>query len=636
MGNPDLPTPPHIIDKLVEAASKRRNHRYSASRGIRRLRRAICNWYRRRYDVTWTPKPRPSSPSAPRRGSRISAGAPPARRHGPGAEPGYPIHPFGRDRRRRPAPCADGAREWTSSRSWRRPSALAWPRPKVLLINFPHNPTTEVVEPRSSSGWSSSRASTASGSCTTWPMPTSSSTATARRRSCRRRAPRTSPSSSSRCRRLQHAGLAGWLHCREPGDGDGAGEAQVLPRLRHLHADPGGRDRRPRRPAGLSRRDPRVVPQTPQRPVRRSRQHRLARRETARDDVRLGADPGAFRRLGSLEFAKMLLPRPRSPCRRASVSATSATASYASRSSRTSTAPARRSAGSGACEKQNRASRSKARRRVRPEGATRVGQIGSGRSGRGRRRCARTARQIGRRAGRAIEITGVSVRDLDKPRAGLALERHGRSPPTRPRSSTTRRSSVVVELIGGLEPARTLVLRAIQHGKHVVTANKALIAIHGDGARSRRPSGAASCSASRPRSRAASRSSGPSGRVWPANRIVSLYGIVNGTVQLHPDPDDAEGARFRRRPTRGAAPGYAEADPTLDVEGIDSAHKLTILAVARLRDRAASSTGSTPRASPGSAPSDIAYARELGYRIKLLAIAKARTGRHRGSRPSRP
>ena len=73
MGNPDGATPKHIVDKLVEAALKPPTHRYSVSKGIPRLRNAICNWYKTRYDVDLIPRPRPSSPSAPKRASRTSA-----------------------------------------------------------------------------------------------------------------------------------------------------------------------------------------------------------------------------------------------------------------------------------------------------------------------------------------------------------------------------------------------------------------------------------------------------------------------------------------------------------------------------------------------------------------------------------
>ena len=74
MGNPDAATPPHVVAKLVEAASKPQNHRYSVSRGIYKLRVAICDWYKRRYAVDLDPDAKRSSPSAPRKGSRISPG----------------------------------------------------------------------------------------------------------------------------------------------------------------------------------------------------------------------------------------------------------------------------------------------------------------------------------------------------------------------------------------------------------------------------------------------------------------------------------------------------------------------------------------------------------------------------------
>ncbi len=147
MGNPDLGTPEHIVDKLVEAARKPHNHRYSASRGITKLRMAIADWYKRRFDVDIDPE----------KEAIVTIGAKEGISHlilvtiRPGdvvftPNPTYPIHPFssiiaGGDVRGIPmGPDCDFFDNLTHA------TKQTWPRPKVLIISFPHNPTTEVVD----------------------------------------------------------------------------------------------------------------------------------------------------------------------------------------------------------------------------------------------------------------------------------------------------------------------------------------------------------------------------------------------------------------------------------------------------------------------------------------------------------
>jgi homoserine dehydrogenase len=183
---------------------------------------------------------------------------------------------------------------------------------------------------------------------------------------------------------------------------------------------------------------------------------------------------------------------------------------------------------------------------------------------------------------------------------------------------------IVVELIGGLEPARPFILRALANGKHVVTANKALLATHGDElyeeARQRGCMLAfeAAVAGGIPLIRSVKE-----GLV--ANRITSLYGIVNGTSNYILSRMTDEGQEFSRVLAEAQAQGYAEADPTFDIEGIDSAHKLQILATlafrtyVKLKDIYVEGiTKITPQ--------DIELACEMGFRIKLLAIAKAVNG----------
>lgn len=147
MGNPDLATPKHIVDKLVEAARKKKNHRYSASRGITKLRHAIAGWYRRRYSVDLDPETE----------AVVTIGAKEGLSHlvlatvSPGdvvfaPNPTYPIHPYsailaGGDLRSIPL-----ARDRDFFEDLKSAVKQTWPAPRMLIISFPHNPTTEVVE----------------------------------------------------------------------------------------------------------------------------------------------------------------------------------------------------------------------------------------------------------------------------------------------------------------------------------------------------------------------------------------------------------------------------------------------------------------------------------------------------------
>nr|HID59010.1 alanine transaminase [Desulfobacterales bacterium] len=147
MGNPDMPTPPHIVEKLVEAARKSHNHRYSASMGISKLRMAISDWYKRRFDVDIDPDTEAIVTIGVKEG--ISHLVLVTIRPGDvvfSPTPTYPIHPYsaiiaGGDVRGIPlTPERDFFEELIAA------TKQTWPRPKMLIISFPHNPTTEVVE----------------------------------------------------------------------------------------------------------------------------------------------------------------------------------------------------------------------------------------------------------------------------------------------------------------------------------------------------------------------------------------------------------------------------------------------------------------------------------------------------------
>jgi alanine-synthesizing transaminase len=147
MGNPDQPTPQHIVDKLVESAQRGDTHRYSVSKGIPRLRRAISNWYRTRYDVSIDPDSEAIVTIGSKEGLAHLALA--TVDHGDVVlvpNPSYPIHPYGfviagADIRHVPiGPGVDFFTELTNA------IRNSWPKPKMLLLNFPSNPTTQCVE----------------------------------------------------------------------------------------------------------------------------------------------------------------------------------------------------------------------------------------------------------------------------------------------------------------------------------------------------------------------------------------------------------------------------------------------------------------------------------------------------------
>jgi homoserine dehydrogenase len=179
---------------------------------------------------------------------------------------------------------------------------------------------------------------------------------------------------------------------------------------------------------------------------------------------------------------------------------------------------------------------------------------------------------------------------------------------------------IVVELIGGYEPAKGLILKAIENGKHVVTANKALLAAHGDeifSAASQKGVEVgfeASVGGGIPLIRSIKE-----GLV--ANRISGLFGILNGTGNYILTKMTDEGRPFSEVLKEAQALGYAEADPTFDIEGIDAAHKLTILLAIAYGvpiDFDAVYTEGISKITP----LDIKFMKEFGYRIKLLAISK--------------
>jgi homoserine dehydrogenase len=254
----------------------------------------------------------------------------------------------------------------------------------------------------------------------------------------------------------------------------------------------------------------------------------------------------------------------------------------------------------------------------------RIGLLGLGTVGAGVVKILAAQRpRLEERAGCRLTLAAIADTDLIRPREGLDL---AALPMTGDAAKVLSdpRVHVVIELVGGLDPARTFILRALAAGKHVVTANKALLAHHGaelyEEARRRGVTLAfeAAVAGGIPLIRAVKE-----GLV--ANSIVSLAGIVNGTCNYILSKMTDENLDFSLVLKEAQAQGYAEADPTLDIEGMDSAHKLQILVSLAFRtfiDLKDIHTEGITRVTAA----DIAYARELGYRIKLLAIAKAVDG----------
>jgi homoserine dehydrogenase len=230
----------------------------------------------------------------------------------------------------------------------------------------------------------------------------------------------------------------------------------------------------------------------------------------------------------------------------------------------------------------------------------------------------RNQEEIKRRAGRGIQITMVA--DLNVARArelvgpGVAVVNDARAVIANPDID------IVIELIGGYGVAKTLVLEAIAAGKHVVTANKALLAVHGT-----EIFAAASNKGVMVAFEAAVAGGIPIIKALreglTANRIQWIAGIINGTTNFILSEMRDKGLDFAVALKQAQALGYAEADPTFDIEGIDAAHKATIMSAIAfgipVQFDKAYVEGITKLGA-----ADIKYAEQLGYRIKLLGITK--------------
>ena len=250
-----------------------------------------------------------------------------------------------------------------------------------------------------------------------------------------------------------------------------------------------------------------------------------------------------------------------------------------------------------------------------------VGLLGIGTVGGGTFQVlARNQEEIRRRAGRGIEIAMVA--DLDVERARALVGDRARVVSDAREVIANPEIDIVVELIGGYGIARQLVLEAIAAGKHVVTANKALLAVHGGEI----------FAAARAKGVMVAFEAAVAGGIpiikalregLTANRIEWIAGIINGTTNFILSEMRDKGLDFADALSDAQRLGYAEADPTFDIEGVDAAHKITLMSAIAfgvpVQFSKAHIEGIT-----GLQAADIRYAEQLGYRIKLLGVTRRR------------
>lgn len=230
------------------------------------------------------------------------------------------------------------------------------------------------------------------------------------------------------------------------------------------------------------------------------------------------------------------------------------------------------------------------------------------------------ADDLAARVGAPVELVGVAVRRLDAPRETDVPQ----DLLTTDAEALVARDDVdvVVEVIGGIEPARTLILSALEHGASVVTANKALLA----------EDGATLFEAAEKAGRDLYYEAAVAGAIpilrplresLAGDKVTRVLGIVNGTTNFILDKMDTQGSGFGDALEEAQALGYAEADPTADVEGFDAAAKAAILASLAFHTRVTASDVHREGITEVSA-GDVRSARDMGSVVKLLAIAELR------------
>ena len=258
---------------------------------------------------------------------------------------------------------------------------------------------------------------------------------------------------------------------------------------------------------------------------------------------------------------------------------------------------------------------------MKPMQAMRVGLLGIGTVGGGTYNVlTRNAEEITRRAGRPIEITVVADKDVARAKELTG----GKVKVTDDAFAvvTDPNDDIVIELIGGYGVAKELVLKAIENGKHVITANKALLAVHGTEIFAKAQEKGvmvafeAAVAGGIPIIKAVREG-------LSANRIQWVAGIINGTTNFILSEMRDKGLAFADVLKEAQRLGYAEADPTFDVEGVDAAHKITLLSALAFGIPVQFDKAHIEGISKLDA-TDIKYAEQLGYRIKLLGITRRR------------
>jgi homoserine dehydrogenase len=227
-----------------------------------------------------------------------------------------------------------------------------------------------------------------------------------------------------------------------------------------------------------------------------------------------------------------------------------------------------------------------------------------------------SAGDLGARVGAPLVLTGVGVRDTARPRAGVAADLLTADLAALAGSG----ADIVVELLGGIEPARSLILAAMASGSSVVTANKALLASHGGELHAAAEKHGvdlhyeASVAGAIPLLR-------PLRESLAGDKVRRVLGIVNGTTNFILTKMDEDGTEYATALAQAQELGYAEADPSADVEGEDAAAKAAILAGLAFHTRVTVDDVDTEGVS-GVSAGDVAAARDLGFVVKLLAVAE--------------
>ncbi len=253
--------------------------------------------------------------------------------------------------------------------------------------------------------------------------------------------------------------------------------------------------------------------------------------------------------------------------------------------------------------------------------AIQVGLLGLGTVGTGVVRIIeRHQEDLRSQIGAPIEIKKILVQDVEKKRQVAVDSRKITDDPAEILNDPE--IDVVIEVIGGIEPAKQYILEALEKGKHIVTANKDLIALHGAEVFAKAAEKncdimfEASVGGGIPIIRTLSES-------FASDRISKMMGIVNGTTNYILTKMSQEGASYEEVLKEAQALGYAEADPTADVEGFDAARKMTILGILGFRTQVALKDVET-RGISQVTKEDIEYGKMLGYEIKLLGIADSK------------